>query len=105
MAGCAYCPGTSFQRAQHEFRDVAQELTNRIVVVIEGTGKLPWKQEWDSSKCAGPQAPVDDFIGEPEGCIRKEDENKVYGFPLIALPLVFSFVSVKFPPQFASQDR
>jgi antirestriction protein ArdC len=46
------------------FRDVAQELTDRIITMIENGGKIPWKREWDSSKCAGPQAPVNAFTGE-----------------------------------------
>ncbi len=52
----------SFKRT--EFRDVAQELTDRIAEMIESTGKVPWKREWDPSKCAGPQAPVNAFTRE-----------------------------------------
>jgi hypothetical protein len=52
----------SFHRK--EFRDVAQELTNRIAEMIEATGKVPWKREWDPSKCAGPQAPINAFTGD-----------------------------------------
>jgi antirestriction protein ArdC len=53
----------SAKPAQHAFRDVAQELTDRIAVMIESSGKVPWKREWDPSKCAGPQAPVNAFTG------------------------------------------
>ena len=55
----------STKPAQHAFRDVAQELTDRIAEMIESSGKVPRKREWDSSKCAGPQAPVNAFTGEP----------------------------------------
>lgn len=44
--------------------DVAQELTDRVAEMIESSGKVPWKREWDPSKCAGPQAPVNAFTGE-----------------------------------------
>ena len=33
--------------------------------MIESTGKLPWKREWDSSKCVGPQSPFNAATGEP----------------------------------------
>lgn len=45
-------------------RDAAQELVDRIAAIIEQTGKVPWKREWDPSKCSGPQAPVNAATGE-----------------------------------------
>ena len=55
---------TSAQRETTERRDIAAELTERIATLIEQTGKVPWKREWDPAKCAGPQAPVNAFTGE-----------------------------------------
>ena len=58
----------SFSKAppkRTEFRDYAQELTNRVAEIIETTGKVPWKREWDASKCAGPQGPVNAVTGQP----------------------------------------
>jgi antirestriction protein ArdC len=49
---------------ESKWRDVAQELTDRVASMIEATGKVPWKREWDPSKCAGPQAPVNAFTVE-----------------------------------------
>jgi hypothetical protein len=47
-----------------KFLDVAQELTDRIVEMIESNnGKVPWKREWNPDECAGPQAPVNAFTG------------------------------------------
>ena len=47
--------------AKQEYRDVAQALTDRITLMIELHRQVPWKREWDPSKCAGPQAPVNAF--------------------------------------------
>jgi antirestriction protein ArdC len=58
----------SFKHASREHAqrpDFMQELTNRVAEIIEQTGKLPWKREWDASKCAGPQGPVNAVTGEP----------------------------------------
>jgi len=34
-------------RSATERPDFMQELTNRVAEIIEKTGKLPWKREWD----------------------------------------------------------
>lgn len=58
----------SFKHASREIaspRDIARGLTARVAEIIEITGKVPRKCEWDAAKCAGPRAPVNAFTGEP----------------------------------------
>lgn len=40
--------------AQHP-RDPKQEAADKIIAEIE-KGPVPWKRDWDPSKCIGPQA-------------------------------------------------
>lgn len=51
----------SAKRDTTERRDAMAELTDKVIAMIESNGKVPWKREWDPSKCAGPQAPVNAF--------------------------------------------
>jgi hypothetical protein len=37
------------------WRDVAQELTDRVASMIEATGKVPWKREWDHQNAPVPK--------------------------------------------------
>jgi hypothetical protein len=49
----------SFKRYSDETterRDPKQELVDMVIGQLE-QGRVPWKREWDPSKCAGPQAP------------------------------------------------
>ena len=46
-------------------RDPMQELVDRIAEIIETTGRVPWRKEWDASKCVGPQSPVNIVTKQP----------------------------------------
>jgi antirestriction protein ArdC len=77
--------------------DHMQELVNRVVQIIETTGTLPWKREWDSSKCVGPQSPFNAATGEP-----------YHGINVICLglnPLAFTTADPRFCTYKQAQDK
>jgi antirestriction protein ArdC len=80
-----------------EHRDHMQELVNRVAEIIESTGKLPLKREWDSSKCVGPQSPFNAATGEP-----------YHGINVICLglnPLAFTTADPRFCTYKQAEDK
>jgi len=80
-----------------EHRDHMQELVDRVAEIIESTGKLPWKREWDPSKCVGPQSPFNAATGEP-----------YHGINVICLglnPLAFTTGDPRFCTYKQAQDK
>ncbi|MBV8771490.1 MAG: DUF1738 domain-containing protein [Deltaproteobacteria bacterium] len=44
-------------------RDAAQDVTNRIIEILE-TGVKPWVRPWNPDEAAGPQAPFNPTTGK-----------------------------------------
>jgi antirestriction protein ArdC len=87
----------SGNREVTEHRDYMQELVDRVAEIIESTGKLPWKREWDPSKCVGPQSPFNAATGEP-----------YHGINVICLglnPLAFTTADPRFCTYKQAQEK
>ena len=44
-------------RRQHPARDHYQDVNNKIIAALEA-GVVPWRKEWDATRCGGPFNPT-----------------------------------------------